>query len=139
MPSALDTTIRDLLRRTRWASFVGEWSAHFLGAAFLVGTVVLLGRIGLRWELAEARWALLALLVSPLSAAWRVRSRRVSEETAAGWIDIQSGATGLVLTDAELHDARWADKARSALDPLPDGEMKVLLADLSEFVVSRVV
>ena len=33
----------------------------------------------------------------------------------------------------------WADKARSALDPLPDGEMKVLLADLSEFVVSRVV
>jgi len=116
MPTALDTTIRDLLRRTRWASFVGEWSAHLLGAAFLVGTVVLLGRIGLRWEFAQARWALLALLASPLTAAWRARSRRVSAETAAGWIDIRSGATGLVLTDAELHDERWADKARSLTD-----------------------
>ncbi|MEM6619123.1 MAG: polyprenyl synthetase family protein [Pseudomonadota bacterium] len=33
----------------------------------------------------------------------------------------------------------WAGKARSALHPLPDGEIKTLLADLSDYVVARVV
>ncbi|MEM7439976.1 MAG: polyprenyl synthetase family protein [Pseudomonadota bacterium] len=33
----------------------------------------------------------------------------------------------------------WAERARQALAPVPDGEIKALLADLSDFVVSRVV
>ena len=43
----------------------------------------------------------------------------------------------LAATRAEALD--WAAKARNALAPLPDGQMKRLLVELSDFVVSRVV
>jgi octaprenyl-diphosphate synthase len=32
----------------------------------------------------------------------------------------------------------WAARARAALEPLPDGELRDLLSDLADYVVARV-
>ena len=42
----------------------------------------------------------------------------------------------LIETQAEALD--WASKARDALAPLPDHEVKVMLSDLADYVVSRI-
>ncbi|MEE9453697.1 MAG: polyprenyl synthetase family protein [Paracoccaceae bacterium] len=52
-------------------------------------------------------------------------------------------ATALFTKHASLEQTRmkalsWAEKAKSALTPLPDCDLKTLLEDLSDFVVSRV-
>ena len=53
-------------------------------------------------------------------------------------------ALGLMERHGTLVDTRrkalgWADEARRALGPLPESELKTVLADLADFVVSRVV
>ena len=44
-----------------------------------------------------------------------------------------------VLEETRLEALRWSEKAKSALARLPDHELRDLLADVSDFVVSRVV
>ncbi len=53
-------------------------------------------------------------------------------------------AMGLMERHGTLSETRqkalgWADEARKALGPLPESELKTVLADLADFVVSRVV
>lgn len=46
---------------------------------------------------------------------------------------VGSGALGATLDEADA----WADRAKAALDALPDGEWRRALADLADFAVSR--
>ena len=52
-------------------------------------------------------------------------------------IELMSGHGTLLETKAKA--LAWAGKAKSALGPLPDSQLKSLLSDLASFVVSRIV
>lgn len=97
--------VRFVQRRIAIAAFSGELLRHVGVALFGVGALVLVLRLWLR----EAWWpGLLPLLVVPLSAWLVARTRFVSEDTAAAWLD---RGDGRVLTALEKPDARWLASA----------------------------
>jgi len=115
MATVFDARLRALRRRVAQAAYVGELSTQLLVALFASGTLVLLARLLLGWELERAVWICSLALVTPFTAWWRARGRFLSAEGAANWLDVRTGATGIVVTETEVADERWMARAEEVL------------------------
>ncbi|MCP3914556.1 MAG: hypothetical protein GY711_03245 [bacterium] len=120
MRPEIDGTLKRLQRRASLAAWLGEGSHHLLVAALAAGSAVLLARLLV--DLPTARAALFLGLVAlvPLTAWQRARSRFLSREGAATWLDLRSGATGTLVTALEVGDERWAERTREVLARAPE-------------------
>ena len=118
--SALMREVKRLRRRAALGAWIARLGAHLPLALVAAGAAVLLARASLDLERARAAWLLAPVLLAPATAWLRARRARLSQEGAATWLDLRTGSTGLVLTQAELGDARWQERAEGLL-PRPDG------------------
>ncbi len=116
MPGDIRTQLSRLRRRALAATYLGEWSRHALIAGLAAGTVALFARVAFDAESQTVAWVLLALALSPLTAWLLARRRFLSREGAMAWLDVRVGATGLVLTQAEVGDERWRERAARVLE-----------------------
>ena len=121
MPEPIEDHLRRLRRRAQLATYLGVLSRHALAALFLAGIGALLLRVALGWEAMRAAWCLALLALAPFSAWWVARRRFLSTEGAAAWLDLRAGARGLLLTEIEVGDERWRERAEHDLR-LIDGD-----------------
>jgi hypothetical protein len=122
MSRSLDRELARLRRRALLATFLGEWSRHALVTGFVVGAGALIARAAFDVPAERAAWALVLLALTPLTAWLTSRRRYLSSKGAAAWLDLRAGATGLVLTEFEVADERWRERAQSLIgsrDTLP--------------------
>lgn len=120
MVSRLDRPLRRLRRQLTLAIWLGRtarWLAIGLAAS---GVAILVARVAFEVETERALWLLLPLAALPVLAWIGVRDRVPSEEGAAAWLDLRSGASGLLLADYERADERWASRFDRQLDRLPE-------------------
>ncbi|MFT4540179.1 MAG: hypothetical protein ACI841_000335 [Planctomycetota bacterium] len=115
MPKALENNLRLLQRRERLATFLGVFSKHLALALCVGGSIALILRLGAGLSPAEAAWALAVAAIAPFSAYWVARQRFLSPESVAAWLDLRTGATGLVVTELEAHDERWQARSESVI------------------------
>jgi len=115
MASSIHGSLTRLRRRVALATYLGSLSMHMLVAALAGGSVALLLRIGLGLDPGQAVWALAVVGLTPLTAWFTARRRRLSSEGAAAYLDVRAGATGALLTELELSDPRWSSRAQAAL------------------------
>jgi hypothetical protein len=114
--SALESSTARLSRRLVAGAWVRAFGWHVATLLFVGGTAVLVARIAFEWERVEAaRWLLFAC-IAPVSAWWVARRAGFDRNTAAAWLDVNSGASGLVVTERELGASSWSDAARSRLE-----------------------
>lgn len=127
----MDPRLARPLRRLRRKLLLAVWLGRCarLGAVGLAvaGSAVLLARVGLEWELERAAWLLAPLALIPVLAARGAAARVPSEAGAAAWLDLRSGAEGLILTefeqglaDLEPGDERWSAHFARQLDRAPE-------------------
>jgi|GEM_PF-1116396 len=120
MVSRLDRPLIRLRRKLILAVWLGRLARQGAAVLVLAGSAILLGRVAFELELEQGLWLLAPLAVVPFSA-WRgVRRRVPSRAGAAAWLDLRSGAQGLLLADFERHDGRWTGKLERQLDRLPE-------------------
>jgi len=120
MASRLDRPLRRLRRQLTLAIWLGR-SARWLALGLAVsGAAILIARVAFEVEAERALWLLAPLAVLPLLAWIGVRDRVPSEQGAAAWLDLRSGASGLLLADYERADERWAPRFDRQLDRLPE-------------------
>jgi len=119
MADPLQRSLRDLRRRARLASWLGEWSLHLFVALVAAGAAALLARFVFELSAEQAAWALAVVAVTPFSAFARARRRFMSAAGTAAWLDVRAGATGLVVTEVEALDERWAGRAERLLASAP--------------------
>jgi len=62
-------------------------------------------------------WApLAALALAAGFALWIAQRARPSEALAAAWLDVRGGASGAVVTEAELGSSAWSDRAQQRIE-----------------------
>jgi hypothetical protein len=120
MPSRLSKPLERLRRKLLLAVWLGRMAGQGALVLAIMGGVILLGRVGLGLELEQALWLLLPLAAVPFTAWIGVRKAVPSEEGAAAWLDLRSGAQGLLLTDFEREDERWDSRMDEQIDRLPE-------------------
>lgn len=119
MALSIDRSVRRLRQRAMLASLVGVGSTHLLVASLLAGTAVLLSRLLLGLSADRAALVLIVVALVPLTAWFVARRKFLSHEGAAAWLDVRSGATGILVTELELADARWEGRANEVLARAP--------------------
>ena len=119
MALSIDQSVRRLRQRAMLASLVGVGSVHLLVALLLAGSAALLLRLLLGLPPDRAALVLFVVALVPLTAWLVARRRFLSPEGAAAWLDVRSGATGILVTELELADARWEGRANEALARAP--------------------
>lgn len=119
MSSELNERVDALRRRIFAIGYLAELSR-------VAGVVlVLLGSLGLVWRqvakpsLDTVGLLYLALLGVPFITWLRVRRGGLTRVSAATWLDLRSGSSGLLVTLAELHDERWMARAAALLAAVP--------------------
>ena len=133
-PTSFERPIRALRRRVLLAAFLGELLRLFTLLALALGGALLVARFLFPAVGETLAWAFVLLALAPLGAWARARRKGLSAQGAAVWFDRRAGATGAVLTDVELGDPRWSERARAASRaPLPSvsvlpGVTRALLA-----------
>jgi hypothetical protein len=108
-----------LLRRARGACFLGAFLRGGAVALFAAGALMLLSRS--IWSLSTFQ-ALWFLLLVPLAAvvAWRrAASFPLTAKSAAAWLDVRAGGSGLLVTGSEQPDARWEEHMRETIIGAP--------------------
>src|SRR5688572_27326859 len=113
--SALERSVRRFRRRTVLASWLGRSLAWLAPAALVAAGAVLLARALLGWPAERAAILLAPLALLPLAAILPTRRRAPGGETCAAWLDLRSGARGLVLAATERPDPRWAEQVDAVL------------------------
>src|SRR6185503_8776963 len=93
-----------------WLRILG---GHAQFAFFAVGSAALLVRVFGRWESGAAAWLLSLAGVSVATAFALARRRLPAADSAVAWLDVQSGARGLVVTERELGASDWSASARA--------------------------
>ncbi|MFT7670597.1 MAG: hypothetical protein ACI8X5_003307 [Planctomycetota bacterium] len=87
-----------------WLGLCARHGAIFLAIA---GSLALVVRVGSGVESARVLWIFAPIAIIPV-LSWRgVRDAVPSEEGAAAWLDLRSGAQGYLLAEFEQYDARW--------------------------------
>lgn len=115
MASSIHGSLTRLRRRVALATYLGSLSRHVLVCALAGGSLALLLRIVGSLDQGQAVWALAIVAVTPLTAWYASRRRRLSTQGAAAYLDLRAGATGALLTELELSDPRWSSRADAAL------------------------
>jgi hypothetical protein len=129
--------VRRLRRRAITADWLFEWTLHLAVALAAAGAFALCARGFAGWERARAAAPFAIVGITPFTAWLRARGRFLSERGAAAWFDVRAGATGLLLTDLELADARWHARAE-ALAERASALPKIRLRPLAGRVVPSV-
>ncbi len=111
----LEAAARRLRRRALAAAYLGALARHATAALFVAGTAALVLRFFADATRAEAALAFALVLAAPVTAWLAARRRALSAEGAAAWLDVRAGATGLLVTELELADERWAGRAEELL------------------------
>jgi predicted transcriptional regulator len=120
MSQALSQVSRRLRRKLTLARFVDR-AARQAALVLIVGAcVALLGRAVFDLELRHAALFLLPVVLVPWTAWRSIKGSLPSEEQAATWLDLHSGAQGFLLVDYELEDARWNARTKRQLDGLSE-------------------
>lgn len=120
MRAPLDRLVGRLRRRVALAAWLGDWSRQATGALFAAGAVALIARALGRLDAGAAALAFLVALPTAWTA-WRTARRRgLSRAGATAWIDLKTGATGLVCASGEVDDPRWAAALASRLERAPE-------------------
>ena len=120
MDSRLSRPLRRLRRKLILARWLGRCARVGALVLALAGSAVLLARVAFELETEEALWLLSPLALVPF-IAWRgVREHVPSEAGAAAWLDLRSGAKGILLAEFEQGDERWAARLERQLDRLPE-------------------
>ena len=109
--SRLDGSIREVRRRVGAVLYAGELARQGAIALFAVGSIALVARVA--FSIGVDRMAPIygLLLLVPLTSWLRVRRRTISDATAATWLDVETGASGLLVTHEETRDSRWTGPA----------------------------
>ncbi|MBL8859057.1 MAG: hypothetical protein JNL28_11160 [Planctomycetes bacterium] len=127
MTTQLDRSISSVRAAVARAVFGSTCLAWAAGILFATACAVLLARTAFEWGPTRAAWLYLPLVVAPL-VAWRSSVRkRLSPSGAAAWLDVQTGAGGLVVTGFELDDGAWRarlDEALAHVRHLPAARMR---------------
>ena len=89
-----------------------RWSAVGFAVA---GTAVLLSRTVYALEPLPLPVLALPIAIALAVAWWIAAGRRMSESSAAAWVDVQAGGDGLVVTGQETSDPRWSAAFEKAL------------------------
>ncbi|MSR62525.1 MAG: hypothetical protein EXS08_08775 [Planctomycetes bacterium] len=95
-----------------WLAILG---GHAQVAFFAIGVGALLARVLGRWESGEAAWLLALALGAGATAFFFARRRLPGEASAVSWLDVHSGARGLVVTERELGASDWSARTRDEL------------------------
>jgi demethoxyubiquinone hydroxylase (CLK1/Coq7/Cat5 family) len=120
MDLRLSRPLRRLRRKLILALWLGRCARQGALVLALAGSAVLLARVAFELGSQEALWLLTPLVLVPFNA-WRgVRDRVPTEEGAAAWLDLRSGAEGILLAEFEQGDERWAARLGRQLDRLPE-------------------
>lgn len=135
--SRVDRDLQSSIERVRASVFRAVFGSALLvwlaGLLFVLGCVVLALRAALDWPLARTSACFAILAVAPI-VAWRTATRKqLSRAGAAAWLDVQSGSSGVVVTDFEHSDAAWSARvaeslSRAALLPRANLKKPALLA-----------
>ncbi len=119
-PTAVSPPLERARERLRVRRALASGVEHFGRAALLssavAGTLVLTSR---SFEPhATAPWVpfALALGVSALSAGFSAWRARPTDAQAAAWLDVNGGASGEVLTEAELGSSVWSPRAAERIE-----------------------
>src|SRR5436190_4220926 len=98
MARALDGLLIRVRNRVMLAVFMAS-AVRFLACALItLGTLILVLRYTLDIERSQAARLLWLLPLAPAAAWLHARRLRPSLAAAAAWVDLRSGASGLVLT-----------------------------------------
>ena len=104
------TELRGSALRVLWARSLG---AHIPLALLIAGTLVLVMRFMADLGRQEAAYALLLVVVAPITAWLVARGRVPARVDLVAWLDRRSGGTGRVLTYFTVGDERWSADAAS--------------------------
>lgn len=125
MPHALGQAVARWRRRALLQAWVEQGVQHVAVGLFVAGSLVLLCRIAFGWERTQAS-AWLALAALACVTAWLSARRAVpSADRAAAWLDVESGASGLVVTESELGETPWSQAARERIARAANAERPV--------------
>lgn len=109
------------MRRKLTLARFADRAARQAALVLVVGAcVALIGRAAFDLELRHAALCLLPVLVVPWTAWRSIQSSVPTEEQAATWLDLHSGAQGFLLVDFELGDERWNERAQRQLDAMSE-------------------
>jgi tetratricopeptide (TPR) repeat protein len=115
--------LKQVVRRRVLGSSVRALGRHASLALFAAGAAVLVLRTLDPHAAAPWGWIAAAPLVGALSAFAAGRRSRPTSEAAAAWLDVHGGASGEVVTEAELGASDWsrhaAQRIERALAALP--------------------
>lgn len=116
MPPTLDGSLAAYRRRALVSAFANGLRVRLAIALFAAGVLVLVARVGLRWERGEAAPLIALVLVAPALAFVHARRRVPSRTTAAAWLDVHGGADGRIVTEDEVGRTTWSDGVRQRLE-----------------------
>jgi hypothetical protein len=97
-------------------AFAGGLRVRLAVALFAAGALVLVARVGLRWEREEAAPLIAIALVAPVLAWLHARRKVPSHTTAAAWLDVHGGADGRIVTEDEIGRTTWSDGVQQRLE-----------------------
>lgn len=101
------------LRRQLWIRAFCEALALALPILlFVSGVWILCARFLFDATLPVALWGLACLPLALVFAVWRAQRAVPDDARLAATLDQQAGGTGVLLTQLELHDARWQGQAQ---------------------------
>lgn len=109
----LESSVRRLQKHAALAEFLTHWILHLTIATALSGAVAIFFRTFQGFTRGEAALSFLIVIFTPLTAWLAAKSKFIHRDTAAAWLDLRAGATGLLLTSAERPDERWSDATRA--------------------------
>ena len=115
MPPTLERSLVTVRRRALVSAWFERVGVHLAAVLFAAGAVMLALRVAASWDRASAAWWLALAAVAPLTAWWLARRTVPSVSGAATWLDVHSGASGMVVTERELGASSWSESAREHL------------------------
>lgn len=107
--------VRRLRRHAAFAEFVAHFLFHLTIAVALSGAAAIFLRSFYQYSRFDASLAFVLVAFTPATAWFAARRNFISEATAAAWLDLRAGATGLLLTEIESGDGKWASRAEALL------------------------
>lgn len=107
------SSVERLRRRAVFAEYLTNWLFHFAIAAALSGAAALCFRVVANGSRAEASLFFALAAATPATAWLASRKKFMSYEGAVAWLDLRAGSTGILITDSELNDPNWKERAES--------------------------